>query len=146
MIKASFFFFAHIIKMTSAFMYGLTRVQGVSSNTFMQPASGSPDALPNSIATFSLPASAIIDTKRVLLHFDAKTTGSGGRLPPAQYLISRVTVSSGGVQITSGHSFHNVMLAAKAALMKNKIDSVVGHPHSASVRAKAIPIFYSNRH
>jgi hypothetical protein len=35
-----------------------------------------------------------------------------------------VTVSIGGVQVSSGHSYHNAMLAAKQAIMKNRVDSV----------------------
>ncbi len=64
-----------------------------------------------------------------MLHLDATTSGAsaGARLPPIQSLISRVTVSIGGVQVSSGHSYHNAMLAAKQAIMKNKIDSVSGH-------------------
>ena len=115
--------------MSSAFMFGLQRVQGVSTNTFLLPPNGSDSAAPNGIVIFHLPASAIVDSKRVMLHLDATTSGTnaGARLPSIQSLISRVTVSIGGVQVSSGHSYHNAMLAAKQAIMKNKIDSVSGH-------------------
>ena len=118
--------------MSSAFMFGVQRIQGVSTNTFFVPPNGADTATPNAITTFHLPSSAIIDTKRLLLHFDATTANSTGadgrgRLPPVQYLIERVTVSAGGVQITNGNSYHNACLAVKQALSKNKIDSASGH-------------------
>jgi hypothetical protein len=119
--------------MSAAFMFGLQRVQGISTNTFLLPPNGADSASPNGIVIFHLPASAIVDTKRVMLHLDATTSGAaaGARLPPIQSLISRVTVSIGGVQVSSGHSYHNAMMAAKQAIMKNKIDSVSGHLHFA---------------
>jgi hypothetical protein len=115
--------------MSSAFMFGLQRVQGLSTNTFLLPPNGADSASPNGIVIFHLPASAIVDTKKVMLHLDATTSGAtaGARLPPIQSLIQRVTVSIGGVQVSSGHSYHNAMLAAKQAIMKNRVDSVSGH-------------------
>ena len=114
-------------------MFGLQRVQGNSTNTFLIPPNGADSAAPNGIVNFHLPASAIVDSKRVMLHLDATTSGTnaGARLPPIQSLISRVTVSIGGVQVSSGHSYYNAMLAAKQAIVKNKIDSVSGHLHFA---------------
>lgn len=110
-------------------MFGLQRVQGTSTNSFLLPPNGSDSAQANSIVTFHLPASAIVDTKRVQLHLDATTAGAnaGARLPPIAYLIQRVTVSIGGVQVSSGHNYYNAMMAARQSLMKNKIDSVSGH-------------------
>ena len=63
--------------MSSSMMFGLQRVQGVSTNTFLLPPNGSDQASANGIVTFHLPAAAIVDTKRVMLHLDATTAGSG---------------------------------------------------------------------
>ena len=121
--------------MSSAMMFGISRLQGVSTNTVFLPPNGSDTHAPNGICIFHLPASAIVDFKRVQLHLDALTSGSGGRLPPIQYLIQRVSVSIGGVQISSGHSYHNAMLAARQCLMQNKVDSVSGHLNFARNRS-----------
>ena len=47
--------------MSSAMMFGLQRIQGVSTNNFLIPPNGSDNASASGIVTFHLPSAAIID-------------------------------------------------------------------------------------
>ena len=119
--------------MLPSLSYGLTRIQGVSSNHFSLEPNNSSTAQPNSISRFSLPENALWNTKSTALHFNATTaasgTDAGARLPAKiDSLVQSYRLTAGGVQLSSGHNLYNVLRHAKDVLCGDKTDSVLGHP------------------
>lgn len=111
--------------------YFLDRLSGFSTNVFKMEAQGSPSANANSIIRFNLPSNALLNMRSFALHFSASTAGTdaGGRLPnKIESLIERVEVSVGGVQLSAGSNYYNVLCHAKQALMGSKCDAALGHP------------------
>ena len=111
--------------------YFLDRLSGFSTNVFKMEAQGSPSANANSIIRFNLPSNALLNMRSFALHFTATTAGTaaGGRLPnKIESLIERVEVSVGGVQLSAGSNYYNVLCHAKQALMGSKCDAALGHP------------------
>ena len=109
-------------------VYFLDRLSGFSTNTFKLLPSGSRDVEPGAITRFTLPANALLNTRSFKCHFAASATGAGGRLPAdISTLVERVEVSAGGVQISQGANYYNVLCNAKAAIMGSRCDSVTGH-------------------
>jgi hypothetical protein len=114
-----------------ALTYFLDRLSGFSTNTFRLEPQNATSASANSIVRFTLPSNALINLRSFAFHFTATTsgTGAGARLPPKiDSLIERVEVSCGGVQLSSGANYYNVLCHAKQALMGDKCDPVLGHP------------------
>ena len=65
------------------------------------------------------------------MHFNAtiNANGMGGRLPAKiDTLIERVEVTAGGIQLSQGLNFYNVLRHAKDALLGDKTNSVCGQP------------------
>ena len=111
--------------------YGLSRIQGVSSNHFMLEPNNSSSATAGGISRFSLPENALWNTRETVLHFNATCAGAGtgARLPPKiSSLVSSYRLLAGGVQLSSGNNLYNVLVHAKDALCGNKSDSVLSHP------------------
>ncbi len=110
-------------------VYFLDRLSGFSTNTFKLLPSGSRDNIaPGSITRFTLPANALLNTRSFKCHFAASATGTNGRLPAdISTLVERVEVSAGGVQISQGANYYNVLCNAKAAIMGSRCDSTTGH-------------------
>ena len=119
--------------MLPSLSYGLTRIQGVSSNHFSLEPNNSSTAQPNSISRFSLPENALWNTKSTALHFNATTAASattaGARLPAKiDSLVQSYRLTAGGVQLSSGHNLYNVLRHAKDALTGSHCDPVLSHP------------------
>ena len=117
--------------MNANLTYSLNRLQAVSTNTFaIEPSNGGGSASANSLIRFHLPSNSLVDTRRLCLHADLNTTGNGARLPSKgiDSLISRVTVSAGGVQLSSSYNGYNTMRHVRDALTKERCDTVCGHP------------------
>ena len=109
-------------------VYFLDRLSGFSSNTFKLIPSGNRDCAPGSITRFTLPANALLNTRSFKVHFAASADGTNGRLPAdISTLVERVEVSAGGVQISQGANYYNVLCNAKAAIMGSRCDNVTGH-------------------
>jgi len=111
--------------------YFLDRLSGFSTNVFKMEAQGNNTANANSIIRFNLPSNALLNMRSFALHFTATTAGTaaGGRLPnKIESLIERVEVSVGGVQLSAGSNYYNVLCHAKQALMGSKCDAALGHP------------------
>ena len=120
--------------MNANLQFGLSRLQGVSSNHYLLEPNNSSSATPSGISRFSLPENCLWNTRETVLHFNATTSGSGARLPAKiDSLVSSYRLSAGGVQLSSGNNLYNVMRHAKDALTKNHTESVLGH--SEMVRA-----------
>ena len=110
--------------------YFLDRLQGFSTNIFRLETQNNDTATANKIIRFSLPANALLNMRSFALHFNAKTNdGNGSRLPAKiDSLIERVEVTAGGIQLSQGLNYYNVLRHAKDALLGDKTNSVCGHP------------------
>ena len=110
--------------------YFLDRLQGFSTNIFRLETQNNDTATANKILRFSLPANALLNMRSFALHFNAKTNdGNGSRLPAKiDSLIERVEVTAGGIQLSQGLNYYNVLRHAKDALLGDKTNSVCGHP------------------
>ena len=110
--------------------YFLDRLQGFSTNIFRLETQNNDTATANKILRFSLPSNALLNMRSFALHFNAKTNdGNGSRLPAKiDTLIERVEVTAGGIQLSQGLNYYNVLRHAKDALLGDKTNSVCGHP------------------
>jgi len=118
--------------------YFLDRLSGFSTNVFRLEAQNQDSASANKILRFTLPSNALLNMRSFALHFSASCAGDdgGGRLPPKiDTLVDRVEVSCGGVQLSAGANFYNVLRHAKDALEGDKTDPLLGHPEM--VRTKS---------
>jgi hypothetical protein len=119
--------------------YFLDRLSGFSTNIFRLEPQNSASANPNQIVRVTLPSNALLNLRSFAFHFTAttsSTTGSIARLPDGiEGLVERVEVSCGGVQLSAGANYYNVLCKAKKALMDKHSDPVLGHPEI--VRAKS---------
>ena len=120
--------------------YFVERLQGVATNTFKLETQNQTTAKAGQIVTFDLPSNAIINLRSLKIWCNASAAagdaGAGGRLPPINELVERIEVSVGGVVLSQGTNFVNVLNAAVKALDDNEYDdAVTGHPEV--VRAKS---------
>jgi hypothetical protein len=110
----------------------LNKLNGFSTNYFRLEAQNATTATPNQIIRFTLPSNALLNLRSFAFHFTATTssTSSGiARLPPdIASLVERVEVSCGGVQLSAGANYYNVLCAAKRALTDKMVDPVLSHP------------------
>ena len=111
-------------------MYFASRMSGFSTNTFKIETNNQSSATSSSIISIDLPNNSIINLRSFKLFFNAITTGAsaGGRLPPVKDLIERVEVAMGGIVLSQGTNFTNVLSEAKKALHADHTDAVLGHP------------------
>ena len=122
--------------------YFVERLQGFSTNVFrLESQQGSSAvATSSSIVTFDVPSNAIVNLRSFKIFCNAnanKVAGAGGRLPPINDLVERVEVSVGGITLSQGANFINVLQEAKKALGATYAgcDATMGHPEY--VRAKS---------
>ena len=113
--------------------YFLDRLSGFSTNTFRLESQNASTAAANQIVRFTLPSNALLNLRSFAFHFTATTSsgavGSLARLPDGiESLIERVEVSCGGIQLSAGANYYNVLAKAKRALMDRHVDVVLGHP------------------
>jgi len=109
--------------------YFMERVQGCSVNVFRLSPQNSTTATANQQIRFNLPSNALLNTRSLMLMFNATTAGNAARLPAnIASLIDRVEVLAGGVQISQGHNLTNVFLKAKEILEGPKCDATLAHP------------------
>lgn len=113
--------------------YFVERLQGVSTNTFKLETQNQTTAKSGQIVSFDLPSNAIINLRSLKVWCNASANagaaGAGGRLPPINELVERVEVSVGGVVLSQGTNYVNVLNAVMKALDDNEYDdAVTGHP------------------
>ena len=116
--------------------YFVDRLQGVSTNTFRLETQNKTTAKQNDIITFDLPSNAILNLRSLKVWCNASTneaaTGaaaaSGARLCPIDDLVERCEISVGGILLSQGTNFQNVLNEMKKAVQDEYCDSVVGHP------------------
>jgi hypothetical protein len=114
-----------------ALTYFLDRLSGFSTNIFRLEPQNQDTATANKILRFTLPSNALLNMRTFNLFFNATTAGTtaGARLPAKiDTLVDRVEVACGGVQLSAGANFYNVLRHAKDALEGDKCDPVLGHP------------------
>lgn len=112
-------------------MYFASRMSGFSTNTFKIETNNQSTATSSSIIAFDLPSNSIINLRSFKCFFRAnanKVASAGGRLPPVKDLVERVEVAMGGVVLSQGTNFVNVLCEAKKALHGDYTDSCLGHP------------------
>lgn len=112
-------------------MYFASRMSGFSTNIFKIETQNSSTATSSSIVAFDLPSNAIVNLRSFKCFFKAnagEVADAGGRLPPVKDLVERIEVSMGGVVLSQGTNFVNVLSEAKKAVHDHKEDCVLGHP------------------
>lgn len=120
------------MSLPNALLYFCDRLSGFSTNYFQIESQNQATAKAGQIVTFDLPANSILNLPSFTVHFNASTKGSadgvGACLPPVRDLFERIEVSCGGVILSQGANFANVMARARDALMGDSFDPVTGHP------------------
>ena len=115
-----------------ALNYFVEKINGVSTNVFRLESQTGTSATANRILRFTLPSNSLLNLRSFCLNFSASANGvaaAGGRLPAKiDSLIERYEVSIGGVQLSAGCNFYQVLRAAKDAWYGNQLDPVLGHP------------------
>lgn len=121
-----------------ALEYFCQRLEGLSTGIFrLESQNQSSGIQAQSILRFTLPSNALVDMHSFGFHFNAQTsTGAGtsgtvaDRLPnKIESLINRVEVSIGGVAVSSGSNFYNVLTQTKAVVDgTHNDDAGMNHP------------------
>lgn len=109
----------------------LDRMQGYSTNIFKIESHAKDTGVAGDVIVFDLPSNAIVNLRSFKVFFNAsadKVAGKGARLPPVQDLFERVEVSVGGIILSQGTNFVNVLTEAKKALEGDHTDVAMGHP------------------
>jgi hypothetical protein len=110
-------------------LYFCERLSGFSTNYFKLE-SAQTLASSSSIVSFDMPSNALLNLESFTIHFNADANvvgGMGARLPPVRDLIERCEVSCGGVILSQGNNFVNVLTEAKAALTGEVSDFATGN-------------------
>ena len=115
--------------------YYAKKFSGYTSNVFKIMPSGKTSAIQsNDIVTINLPSNSICDLRTFSVFFNAGITTAAGannnpRLPAKiDSLFSSIEILVGGVQVSQGNSFYNVLRHMKDAVCGDKTDPVCGHP------------------
>jgi hypothetical protein len=116
------------------------KMAGFSTNTFKLETQNKSTAKSSDIVSFSMPANSIVNLRSLAVYCNATTTLSGSavvgaRLPPVDDLIERVEVSVGGIVLSQGSNFSNVLLEFQKVMGTVVCDSVLSHPEY--VRSKS---------
>ncbi len=115
----------------NSLLYFCDRLSGYSTNYFQIESQNQTSAKAGQIVTFDLPANSILNLPSFTVHFNADanagSVAAGARLPPVRDLFERIEVSCGGVILSQGSNFANVMARARDAVCGNSFDHVTGH-------------------
>jgi hypothetical protein len=112
-------------------LYFASRMSGFSTNIFKLETQNQSTATSNSIVAMDLPSNSIINLRSFKMFFECNANAiaaQGGRLPPVKDLVERVEVSMGGVVLSQGTNFVNVLSEAKKAVSAEYCDATLGHP------------------
>ena len=120
------------MSMPPSLIYFVERLQGVSTNTFRLETQNKKTAKAGDIISFDMPSNAILNLRSLKVFCqasaDAGASNAGARLPPINDLVERVEVSVGGIVLSQGTNFVNVLNEAKRSLGAVEVDAVLGHP------------------
>jgi len=118
--------------MNPAINFFLERIQAFSTNIFRIETDNKTTASSSDIISISLPQNSIVNLRSLKIFCSANankgSTTAGARLAPINTFVERCEVSIGGVVLSSGANFVNVLLEAKRALGQEHSDSILGHP------------------
>jgi hypothetical protein len=108
--------------------YYLERLQGFSTNIFRLESQARTTASPNQIITFDLPSNSIVNLRSFKVFCNVQLTGDNARMPPINDFVERVEVSVGGIVLSQGSNFMNVLQECKKVLGVDYCDAVMSHP------------------
>ena len=115
----------------NSLLYFCDRLSGYSTNYFQIESQNQTTAKAGQIVTFDLPANSILNLPSFTVHFNADAndgaSAKGARLPAARDLFERIEVSCGGVILSQGSNFANVMARARDAICGESCDHTTGH-------------------
>ena len=109
----------------------MDRISGFSTSSFRLQCLGSDKATANQIVRFELPSNALVDVRKFSFAVKlAVSAGDGGvaRLSEINNIISRVSVTVGGVELQSGFNEYALLKHIKNVLMGESACPVSGHP------------------
>ena len=114
-------------------LFFLDRLQGFSCNTYMLIPQNKNTATASDIITVDLPSNALNNFNSFAMHCNAQCVDSSNelnaRMPPIADFFERIEVSVGGLILSQGTNFQNVLIEAKKALIEDyAFDSVLSHP------------------
>jgi len=120
------------MSMPPSLIYFVERLQGVSTNTFRLETQNKKTAKAGDIISFDMPSNAILNLRSLKVFCQASANAgsatAGARLPPINDLVERVEVSVGGIVLSQGTNFVNVLNEAKRSLGAVEVDACLGHP------------------
>jgi hypothetical protein len=109
--------------------YMMDRISGFSTNSYKIQVLGSSSAGPNQIVRFELPTNSIVDLHKFAFAFKCAVSGANAsRLSDANNIIERVSITVGGVELSSGFGKYNVLHNIKKALLAEPRDMLTEHP------------------
>ena len=110
----------------------MDRLSGFSTSSFRLQCLGSDSATANQIVRFELPTNALVDVRKVSFAVKLAVSGTGKvRLSEINNIISRVSVTVGGVELQSGFNEYALLKHIKNVLMGESACPVSGHPEFA---------------
>ena len=109
--------------------YMMDRLSGFSTSSFRLQCLGSDSASANQIVRFELPTNALVDIRKFSFAVKLAVAGSGAvRLSEINNIVSRVSVTVGGVELQSGFNEYALLKHIKNVLMGESACAVSGHP------------------
>ena len=113
--------------------YMMDRLSGFSTSSFKLQCLGSDTAIANQIVRFELPTNALVDIRKFSFAVKLELAGSAGkvRLSEINNIVSRVSVTVGGVELQSGFNEYALLKHIKNVLMGESACVVSGHPEFA---------------
>ena len=116
--------------------YFLDRLQGFSTNYFRLETQNQTSAVAGQIITLDLPDNALLHLRSLKILCNVSTGGanSGARLCPIDNLMDKVEISVGGIILSQGANFQNILLDAMVKLGQKECDPALGHPEMVRER------------
>lgn len=112
--------------------YMMDRLSGFSTSSFRLQCLGSDSASANQIVRFELPTNALVDIRKFSFAVKLAVSGAGAvRLSEINNIVSRVSVTVGGVELQSGFNEYALLKHIKNVLMGESACPVSGHPEFA---------------
>ena len=107
----------------------MDRLSGFSTSSFKLQCLGSDSASANQIVRFELPTNALVDIRKFSFAVKLAVSGTGKvRLSEINNIISRISVTVGGVELQSGFNEYALLKHIKNVLMGESACAVSGHP------------------
>ena len=110
--------------------YYLDRLAGFSTNYFRLETQNQTSAVAGQIITLDLPDNSLLHLRSLKILCNVSTAGAntGARLCPIDNLMDKVEISVGGIILSQGSNFQNVLLDAMVKMGQKECDPAQGHP------------------